>query len=112
MRKKPVLQRKHRQFLLSDEQNTQGSGTTVAGNGAAGSGFINGVKMTVLVDGVLDSGQAFVGNGGICQEQFIPDDVLPISQTILNIGSEALGIIATILLHNAHLTVTNLNAGF
>ena len=56
-------------ILLADKQDTQGAGTTVAGDGATGTGLFHRVKLAILRNGILDSSKAFLGHGGVGQEQ-------------------------------------------
>ena len=97
--------------LLTDEQDTQGAGAAVAGDGAAGISFIDIVKMAVLCNGCLDGGIALVGYGGLGDKQGAVVQILTTGEAILNIACQALVVLTAILLHNAHLAVTNFNAG-
>ena len=98
-------------MLLSDEQHAQGAGAAVAGNGAAGIGFVNGLEFAVLGNSLHDGGMAIVGDGRVSDEQNIAHEILTVSQTLFDIACQALSIVATVFLANAHLAVFNLNAG-
>ena len=83
----------------------------MAGDGATGVGFVNIVKMTVLSHSSLNGGVAIVGNNGLGDEQRAVVQIFATGQTLLDIACQALVVLAAILLHNAHLAVTDFDAG-
>ena len=98
-------------MLLSDEQNTQSAWAAVAGDGTACGGLIDGFKGLTAGHGIHNGHVAIVGNNGLGDEQGIPEDILPVCQTVLHIGGQTFGVIAPVFLHNTHLAVFDLDAG-
>ena len=97
--------------LLANEQHTQRAGAAVAGNGAAGIGLVGGLEVAVLINGIHNSGISIVADGGLGNEENIPGQIVPISQTVTNVHGQALVEIATVLLDHGHLTALDLDAG-
>ena len=97
--------------LLSDEKYTQRAGAAVAGDGAAGIGFVSGCEVTVLTYSLHNGSVAFVVNGSFGDEENIALDILPFCQAVLNVHTQRLCKVAAVLLNNAHLTVFDFDAG-
>ena len=82
-------------MLLSDKQNTQGAGATVAGDGAAGHSPVHILKVAVLINSSLNSSKAGVIHRRSGNKQGVMLQILTVSQSVLYISGKALAVVAT-----------------
>ena len=103
----------HRRYILfSYKQNTKRSGTAVAGYGTAGLVPINIFKeIAMLLHSVCDSIQAILRNRCPGDKQRAVFQIVTIGKTVLYIRSQALCIVAAVLLNHSHLSILNLDTG-
>ena len=97
--------------LFANKDDTQRAGATVAGNGAACDSFIGILEIAVLLGSVDNSCVGFLVNYGAGNEKGIRVNIFATFQPLLNIVYKTLGVVAAILLANAHLAILDFNAG-